>query len=675
MAFLCPSSGVGFPARCVAGVGCVVWPRSALCLWLALVFAGIGGGAAWGGDDAALRRFYPELSDSEFASIRPERRFYPSVWKVWAAGPPPNDAYFGLDRPKYAEDAMVKYQRVALSYTKDPIERSGIVIAVGGAANPLGNAVVREVLAVAEDVPVRLDCMRSLALLGERWSVGEAAGRMVSPYPLERAFAVRLMALESAGDVTMMRGWLAEERHPLVRREMLTQLAGVEVAAGDWPSLWDARVPEEIAIGLPALYAAKGAERAGEALTELCGHEAESVRCLVMAAMPAGFDRRTAVGLVARLLSDPSPAVRAAVAEVIGRVEDRAQLDGLLTLSKAPESLVRRAAATSLRQFPGKPAMAALLRLGGDSGGRLLRLAAVESMVAMAGDFPVEEAVAAALRSRNPDARTSACRVLAGIRSGRYIDVLRKLTASSKRPGDIAAAIDALAAGGGRAGEQEILARGAHDSPVVRSAVASAVGALKLKSGYKLLTRYCLEEREETVRRAAIRACGVSADVVFDGTLLTVLRRTDYRDAKNPEFLGADDRSWACWSAARLPALSDALSKRLWEQIRNKVVLTTDGPGPDSNRVRGCAVWALAVQARALQDAEIRRRADSALKWLTRPDSVVAEDGISRGLWAYAREARGFLEGKAVDPVPLRLGRVRFRHRPLTESELSRARK
>jgi hypothetical protein len=96
--------------------------------------------------------------------------------------------------------------------------------------------------------------------------------------------------------------------------------------------------------------------------------------------------------------------------------------------------------------------------------------------------------------------------------------------------------------------------------------------------------------------------------------------RTNY--AKE-EILTGDDRAWASWLVARMPALDEATRKRLLKHVTHMVIKTPLGPSHDDTHVRISASMALVEHARKNpEDRKLRADAKESIRFLVSEEPI-----------------------------------------------------
>ncbi len=609
------------------------------------------------------RSYFPELSDHEFLSLRPGPVLYPFILDVWPQQPIPGSPYFSMSGPTYVPDDAVKLQEYIFTHSRNPLERSYTLSQLAYCQSKTAIPYLLRALAREQDPDVTADFLHTLHRAGAKVPVRGFEKYLSYEHKRVRLFAARFYAAQDYADPGRLLELAAAKASPRIRAECYkgaVRHAGKSRFA-DWEQLLSGDDGEALALVIPALFSFAEINRRQEDLVRWCESACPSLRFAIARHCHPKLEPELAAAMLGLLARDKLSSVRAETATAIGRLKLSAVHPQLLQLAREKRPNVRLRAAQSLRHFPVRASFENLVALTGDKFSPLTRIAARESLIAMAGAYPVEEELGVFIDDKIDNIRLNTCRVLARLQSSRHNRQLeaRLQRETERKSKNIAWCIRALAAGGAREAENSILRRSKHAAPNVRASVAEAIGKLNLKKGYGIIENYSLNDKSIKARDPAVIAMGRIASRRFGPTLLTIVRRTDYN---NKEFLTGQDRANACWSVSRLQNPGPALIKRLQQLITDKVISTPMGPAYDSNRVRVSACWALATIAKRRQDAGVLRVARQMIKVLSRKDSRGSANAppTGPGLRCYAYQARQFLDGKAMGQHVVAYNKFRF---------------
>ncbi len=610
--------------------------------------------------------YYPELSANEFATLVPGAVFYPFILDAWPHRPLTNEEYFSCDSPEYVPDASVRLQSYIFEHSRNPLERSHTLSYLAKSRSRTAGPLVIKAFPHEQDIDTAADFLYALLLTEAKVPVELLNKYLGADNKRARVYAVKLYARQDYADPARLLRLAAIEPAPVVRREM--HLAAARNAAKsrfrDWERFLADGDARALALAVPALFSFSEINARLAELVRRCRGRGPLVKFAIAKHCRPGLASKFNETLLAILATDKLSSVRAETATAIGRVKLPALHPQLLSLAQDPRPNVRLRAARSLRHFPVKDSFTRLVILTGDSFSPLTRIAARESLLAFAGAFPVEEQLRPHIDDAKQDIRYNTCLVLAALGSKRYAQQVEARVKKETRPINIAACIRLLIVARANPAEKTILSFAKHESPLVRTAMAEAVGALDLKQGYEIIKNYSLTDKKAPVRGAAEIALGVIADDSFAPTLLTILLRTDYRSMTNPEILQAQDRANACWSLSRLQTLGPATSKRLKALITERVIkIPMFPPVFDSNSVRVSACWTLATVGKRHRDRKILKLADDMIKVLAQPDDRLAsmnQPPTGPALRSYAYQTRQFLDGKPAKRHILKINAFRF---------------
>lgn len=618
-----------------------------------------------------VRHYFPDLSDTEYASLRPKILFFPYLPGMWAKAPLPVKGVFGLPGARYTSDDSVTIQGRLLRQTKNPMVRANTICQLGDAANRTACPILVRLLEKEPDKAVQTDILAALTLLKGTIPAAEQHHFLTEGTTEQRFQALALAAVQPETTVATCLEMLRTEKDATVRLGAWKALAARSptpvLRYADWLPFWE---NPDADVGASLFFPGTFTEMDAVAprLIKLCKTGAVAVRRSIVLHLPAEGNRGKAQQVLSILATDPNSSVRAAVPPSLARLRMKSQIPILLKLSADPEAEVRRSAALAMRAFPERDVFRRLVTLTGDPESPLVQEAAYHSLLAITDTFPVEREIAPAIKAKNQDIRLHVFRLLTVLHSKLHNKRLYTQLSREKRASNVAAAIQALSAGIYVPAIKKILPLGKSKAPEVRAAVAEFIGATKAGSGRELLSHYIQNDPQPTVRKAALIAMGRMADPWFNDALLAVLMRTDYRQLNPVEILGDTDRGYAAWSLAQMPSLRLDIAERLRNIVQRPVVMTMMGTIFDTEYARTCACWSLVQQARrSPKNAPILDFANSTIATLaSKPDPHDSKmPPSSVGLRHYAEQIQHFLAGEPLERLPVPVFFIKFNFRRL----------
>lgn len=267
-------------------------------------------------------------------------------------------------------------------------------------------------------------------------------------------------------------------------------------------------------------------------------------------------------------LTDLEPGIRVAACQA----NTGAFQELLLAALNDPHQGVRVAAVNALRVHPdvnSLQAVEALLKSFSDPS-QQVRQEAETTLVSGAekSSGPARELLEQSLTSQNPQQRLHAMQALTRLLQRSAIPAITALINQETTSENISAGILALAALAPSGSCGELLQQYAdHCSPLVRTAVAHAVGRLQPPGCEALLQKLCVDKQSATVRIEAFAAMGYFPQGVFANSLLQCL--------KNTSGTQTDERRNAAWAAGKLNPSSKAEEAQLLELAKRLVIQCT----------------------------------------------------------------------------------------------------
>ncbi len=267
-------------------------------------------------------------------------------------------------------------------------------------------------------------------------------------------------------------------------------------------------------------------------------------------------------------LTDPEPGIRVAACQA----NTGAFQELLLAALDDPHQGVRVAAVKALRVHPdvnNQQTVDALLKAFSDPS-QQVRQEAETTLVSGAekSSGPARELLEQSLTSQNPLQRLHAMQALTRLLQRSAVPAITALIPQETTSENLSAGILALAslAPSGSCGEL-LQPYAEHSSPLVRTAVAHAVGSLQPPGCEALLQKLCVDKQSATVRIEAFAAMGYFPQGVFANSLLQCL--------KNTSGTQPDERRNAAWAAGKLKPSSKAEEAQLLELAKRLVIQCT----------------------------------------------------------------------------------------------------
>jgi HEAT repeat protein len=615
-----------------------------------------------------------ELSDSEYGSLKPGPRFLRYILSTWQDIGYTEETYFKNKTPKYTPDVSIRTLSNFLLNSRDPLARSNLVMRLMACNNPIGQDLLKKLLAIELDAYVTADILKAFRLL--ETSCPESETYLTHEDPDVRREAVQLYAQQANFQAARLLELAGNESQLPVVEEIWGVLAQKHAGTSidDWKPQLDVPNPTDRALAIVAIMGYPNwTMMLRKRFVQFAGAGHPLVRTTIADNLSTGLDKNLQLTLLRSLINCEHTSVRAAAAAAIGRLEAGELLPGLLKLSRDPAPIVRRRAAIAMGSFPQRDTYVRLIELCGDSGSELLRDAALDTLENIADKYPVEREADSFLDSKNADIRYNLYRLLSRLDSSMHNEPIgtqlrisataaRQKLPYSDRPINIAAAIRALNAGGAREAAADITALKEHPDALVRTAIAESIGMLKPANGPDIVKHFAQQDHDTDVRKAALTSMNAILDNSFEDTLLKILKRTNYGGG---EFLTASDRVIAAWMLSRLPTIGAPTKARLYAHITTPVVSTPMGPAFDSENVRNTALWCLTINGKRYpNDAELQKQAKELFNILIRDVENVGTIPTSYVLNYYAYQARQFLNDAPIERRIVKPQKYKFNYRP-----------
>jgi HEAT repeat protein len=478
----------------------------------------------------------------------------------------------------------------------------------------------------------------------------EAPIRPLLEHPDEdvRYWVTALYGRLDSTDVALLLKAVTEDRSQAVRQVAAERWrerpAGVSLAA--YRAFRQDPNPAVAAALTVGAFLAQDAAGHAEELVGALATAHEAVRFAVAARLP-DFAAPLPERLIPLFGRDSSPSVRGEAAAGMGRLARGGDLPLLLELTRDPDPEVRRRALAACASYPGPQTLAALVERLEDERA-LVRRQAEDTLVASEKAQPAGAVVTARLSRTAFPGRAHQCRVLGRIGFAESAEAVHACLRQETEPEGIRDAIFALGRFRYQPAAADLASRSTHASPLVRAAVAEAMGYLAQPSTYPAL-QALIFDREEPVRQAALLAAGMTAaGSAFSEPVRLALVQT------RAEKMTPANRTAAAWTAGRLRPVAAELLKRLKVQATEAVV-----PGDmgqmlfEADEMLTCVDFALAQLAR--EDALAKTLFHEVLR---AHQAVPAEAAAtvpgaylpSKEVAEYAQQALEFLEDRPTTP-------------------------
>ncbi len=513
--------------------------------------------------------------------------FYPLLAGQWASAPLDSKSD-DVEYPAMVSDELIKTQIAFLkTEIKDPRARTSTAHSFVLARNPLAPRLLEDMLKSEKDDEVLAEAMRSVIAardLHKPKLIEFYREKLKSPKHLIRAYA-SVLFLESGGDVSELLSSLEKESNPF-RAEYA------------WREIRKFAKPAHLAetrnfLKSPLLQNRAGAASVLGALETssqslLSDYELLKDEKAVLAALAEGIvSGKNSAGL--RLLSamskDNSVQIRGIVA--LSRIISPENQKILVELSSDKDCETRRLACIGLGEFSSPESLNALIRALADPD-FYVRTAAEDSIIRISPDDSFIKVIAGDCL-KNLASRDSAIRVLGELNKRQYSEDIFAILKESRSDDTTVRSLKALDKFDFKKSCEDVMSLSVNANPLIRTAVASALGTFNVESSYAVL-RKLDKDADLGVRLEAIKAIGRTGNSVFGDILQE--NACEYR--VSPEI-----RSYACWAIWRTSSNTPGIKSAL-EKLITKAVIPVEGAPPtyDALFSRTSAFWALALMGK-----------------------------------------------------------------------------
>ncbi len=571
--------------------------------------------------------------------------FFPLIIPIWEKVPFDMENTNVPEPPTYADEANIKMQYDYLAKTQDSRLRSKIAVSLSYSGNAAAIDVLEKALENEKNDFVQADILGSLYNLrtyGNCKKVSCLKSLLKSPNPSVRAYAAALY-LKATNDLSGVYELLSVESSAHVINFLWDQITTDK----DYP-----RHSKESDLD-KFLSSDNYLQRVGAVKTAVIRSEdpdkdtrftkvLSDKNVFVKAALASALASRNkgGINLLNTLSNDKDVSVRALVASAVP-IPERLQI--FIKLSADPDEEVRRLACVSLGSFPDASGIDALIARIGDKSLQV-RTAAEKSLIRIKPDQNVLKRIGdECLESK--ESRASAVVILGELNDRRYSAAIEKLLAGlDASEADLQMrCIYALGNLDYKDSWKTVSSKFDHKEAFVREAVASTLGKLKIKETYDTIIKLS-DDKVVKVSTQAFESMGWIADTYFSGVLLTAIRKTV---AEYP----ADNRSYACWSIARINTPGQDILRQMDALCTKMVLKVPMSPNTyDVDSVRISALFALIDLGK--KDVLFKEKAEDIVKMFLSPpknDSVFASM-VGDGLRDFARQAKAYMNGQQVAP-------------------------
>ena len=577
---------------------------------------------------------------------------FPSFLPTWQERPFEYDDFDLGPRPVEMQADEIEWQmREGFKYADEPALHCQFVRELGRTEHPRAAELLLARLQVEEDPEVRATILRQLANLptDAKTAMPIIAGFLNDENTSIRCAAIRLYATYQAAATAPLLAVLEDYDDNRTTRSVLTAL----LANGKTPayaSLQDIRDRREPGISAAAWRLSCRTDDAANSLPAFrdAAQNGPVVTRFGIAQEMGALPPEVRLELAASLRTDRDPAVRSRVAETLA-TDDADQGRRILAgLAGDRDYAVRAAALEALKNYVGDESTKIMASAIADPSRLVREKAAAGGAVLFRGLPGIADLIIPHCRSASAAVRYSAYRALGEMKSHEHSSAISSAVRRETVAANLIAGLDALLKMKAVEAAELFVVNAGHEDAAVRAAAVRALGILPAEAVHKLLVK-SLEDPDMEVRYQAIVAMGRTSDPKAVGPILKVLKSL----GPEAEF-GTRHRAAACWAAARLPSVPDALLQRLRDHGTKRIVPTEMGNVSEGDLVLCSVAFALADiardQAAAVPYAEA---VISHLQGRPQPGMPVSSDfTASPATREMARQAAAWLQGETFEPAP-----------------------
>ncbi|OGV43923.1 MAG: hypothetical protein A2X48_05525 [Lentisphaerae bacterium GWF2_49_21] len=569
--------------------------------------------------------------------------FFPLVLPIWEKVPFDIENTTVPEPPFYADEASINMQYDYFTRTQDSRLRSKIAVTLSYSNNPVAINLLEKCLENEKNDFVQADILNALynlRSLGGCKKVSCLKGLLKSPNQSVRALAAALY-LKATNDLAAINELLSSENSEYVINFVWNQIiSDKQLTKHSRDSDIDKFLSSENYL-----------QRAGALKTAVLRSEepdkdprfSRSIsdkNIFIKAALASALASRDkgGIGLLNTLSLDKDVSVRAFTASAVP-IPERLQV--FIKLSADPDEEVRRLACVSLGAFKDAAAIEALVMRIGDKSLQV-RTAAERSLIRINPSQEVLKRIGDEFLG-DKEARAAAVTILGELNDRRYSAAIEKLLGSleDSEADLIRRCVYALGSLDYKESWKTVSSKTEHKEDFVRESVASTLGKLKIKDSYETIVKLS-DDKVVKVSTQAFESMGWIADSYFNGVLLKAMKKTV---AEYP----TDNRSYACWSIARINKPNQDILNQLDALCMKMVLKVPMSPNTyDADSVRISALFALIDFGRT--DILAKEKAEDIAKAFLSPpknDSGFASM-VGDGLRDYARQAKAYMNNEKV---------------------------
>lgn len=566
--------------------------------------------------------------------------FYPLIIPVWQQGPFNNSNISRVGSLDFLQTPGVQFQIESFKKIKDPRIRSRIAIDLINANNPDAVKGLAACLTPEKNNLVKGNILNALYRMKHIAKVNDAGllkKCLKNPDAFIRGYGTALY-LDKTRDVATVLSMLKNEKSLFIKNLLWEDLKGYvkESPAKQLENLINSNDPTTRAGAARILAMGVSNPDSNSALKKAVTDKEMIVRAYVAEGL--GSRSQEGTELLAHLAKDKDIPVRTNVAAAKA-APARVNIHIALSTDSDPE--VRRLAVIAFRHYQQPAAIDALLKAMNDPY-KPVRTAAEDSLIAMKASSAILERVGKEYLMQKPAAH-SAVRVLGVLNDQRFNNQILQILNSTDDTDMMRRAINALCALDFKKAAVSVAGKAESPDPLIREAVGNALGVFNIKETFETLIKLSSDVDNPT-SLAAIKGMGVTKDSHFISCLMGV--------AKNVK-RSSERRSFSYWSLAQINAPSKSQIKMLERNVLKKIIpIPMSPPDYDSDFARIGGVLALVEFSK--KDDSAKNSAIKCIEKLRTPSSQQSMEFISgETLQEYARQAELYMQGKAIEKVPL----------------------
>ncbi|MBE6371772.1 MAG: HEAT repeat domain-containing protein [Lentisphaerae bacterium] len=581
---------------------------------------------------------------------------FPSAPDLWKGGPLTDEVMKLPSGPVFAPDQQLQAQVRLYRQLRSPFQRSRMAIEFSETNNPAAFRLLLNLLGSEKDSFVQDNILESLLRLqrkgyGVRMDDNILIRHFKAASPAARSTAALLYLgnRQQPDPGPVLEAFRKEISVPVLNRllEALRPLAG-KISPDLLAGLYENAPADNIALrSLAAELLARQDNADGSALLPKILQDPNPV-IRMHAARGVAANSKSGSKLLNDASLDKHPAVRLAAAGI--EKPDAARTAILEKLLSDPSPAVRAAAAKSLGTAGAKAAAELLVKSLADSE-IAVRRAASDALIQLKPDQDIHKK-AVETGNASPRSRRQALAFLVRTRDEEQEETIQRWIKESDDPMFLAEAAAALGILNCRRSGKALISLGSSKEEKIRIAAAVSMGQLKLPETFPTLAKLC---RDRAIKVA--EAAFMSMYQISDRSFVPEFERMTGRFSED----GANCRAIACRALTAFPLKAKVIANL------NKLITTAcirvpmTGPMPDTDHVRVSALLLLQEHARKGNNAA----RDAYRKNLAFLDQLKPESELrSEDLAEYIRQIRTAEAGKPVKPKLIDSVKPLFRTEP-----------